>query len=238
MSEDQAENLHTVITQRTQEHWDKTGEPYLLSRLGPDLLSQEIDYPSIIKPYKMRPYIEFHMADVVKVISHPTQKQKIGIIPASKNYKFDEESNKNNISAPGGYKIPSELWAAFTTPLKQGHNRYVSISGSNIDVQDTQDNSPSPDNYYHLQDDLIVTHNGSKKTATEVFKNFEQWSKNNNIKGDAIISPKNFPANDRKAPYISPEKLQHLLDLMASLNDQEKDLVNIPVKILLKMISK
>ena len=87
MAEHTEAELKQAILERTRERWEAKQEPLLLSQLGPDLLARGVNFKEIID-VPMKKYIEENLGSTVRVISHPEQPQKVGIIPISEIYDF------------------------------------------------------------------------------------------------------------------------------------------------------
>jgi hypothetical protein len=71
--------------------WDKNQSPYLLARLSPDLVAQGIEYKEVLGEQKLKDFLR-KATDKVKVVIHPTQAARIGLIPPDKFYEYSTEA--------------------------------------------------------------------------------------------------------------------------------------------------
>jgi hypothetical protein len=90
------EGLAKFIVTRTKEHWEKFKQPYLLAYIPAELQPREIKYKEILGPGKTLKQFaallqDGSLSDELKVIIHPTQKAKVGLIPKTSNFVFEVE---------------------------------------------------------------------------------------------------------------------------------------------------
>jgi hypothetical protein len=71
--------------------WDAEQRPYLLARLSPDLAARGVNYREILGDQKLKDFIRT-AAEKIKVVTHPTQKSKIGLIPPDKTFEYTAEA--------------------------------------------------------------------------------------------------------------------------------------------------
>jgi hypothetical protein len=93
MAEHTEADLEAAISSRTREHWDEKHEPLLLSQLGPALLASGLKFKELVA-IPMKKFIEEKLRGVVTIVSHPDQRQKIGVIPHGENYDFPPLKSK------------------------------------------------------------------------------------------------------------------------------------------------
>lgn len=79
---------------RAQQEWHEHKQPYLLARLSPDLSAEGVDYKEILGETKLKEFVGEY-PEKLKVIVHPQQKAKIGLLPADVDYQFDPVSEDN-----------------------------------------------------------------------------------------------------------------------------------------------
>ena len=103
-TEDAEKALANKIVEAVEKYWNDEESPYLLSQLAPSLG----DYRDIITPQTLKQYIST-LSDRVTVVQHSSKKAMVGVIPASKNYSFDQpaklspavaESSERKVRAP------------------------------------------------------------------------------------------------------------------------------------------
>lgn len=84
------DSLLAFAAERAKEAWAKDEQPYLLARLSPDLAKEGINYKGVLGEQRLADFVRSGHA-YVKVVSHPTQKSKIGLIPPDKDFEFASE---------------------------------------------------------------------------------------------------------------------------------------------------
>jgi hypothetical protein len=89
--ENNAEAIATFASEQARRIWDSTQQPYLLSNLSPDLVREGINYRDVLGEQKLGDFIR--STDLIKVVLHPTQKSKIGLIPPDKDFVFEVEAS-------------------------------------------------------------------------------------------------------------------------------------------------
>ena len=82
------EGIIEFATVRAQQTWDEHKQPYLLARLSPDLMAEGVDYRQILGEQKLKDFLASH-SEKVKVIVHPQQKAKIGLLPSDVDFEYD-----------------------------------------------------------------------------------------------------------------------------------------------------
>ena len=119
--QNQAE-LAQEIASRTKEHWAARHEPLLLSQLGPILLQGGFNFKEITS-LPIKKFIEQTLMDEVKIITHPIQAQKIGIIPKGENYVFPMVDAKSSRKIGLDLSIIDKLFT--TVPISTVTDRAV-----------------------------------------------------------------------------------------------------------------
>lgn len=111
-------------------------EPYLLSFAGPDMTDAEIDYRAMLEGEKLKAFIERTQGEGrYRVVKHPTQRAKIGIVKHGSEFEFDaadmdepkehfeKVSERRNGSALLGFvdalsKLPPQSLEGFVIPAR------------------------------------------------------------------------------------------------------------------------
>jgi hypothetical protein len=94
------QELKEFLRKSVEEAWEARSEPYLLSFVANDLKKQNQDYRSAIpENERLKSFAErVEQADhMFRVVRHPVQKAKVGLIPYDKEYAFPVQQ-----SASGG----------------------------------------------------------------------------------------------------------------------------------------
>lgn len=79
------------IIRRTREHWESAQTPYLLTYISSDYQKETgQQYKSLIYPQSLKEFVGSLSSDV-KIVQHPLQKPKVGLIPSEHNYTYGVE---------------------------------------------------------------------------------------------------------------------------------------------------
>ena len=89
----------TFAVKCAQEAWQENQQPYLLSRLSPDLTKVGVNYKDILGEQRLKDFIR-GASDRIKVVTHPSQKSKIGLIPPDMEFEYDATSALIETKAP------------------------------------------------------------------------------------------------------------------------------------------
>ena len=81
-----SEQLQEFLERRANETWDRTSAPYLLALVQPELKASGVDYSEAIPGTRLSEFAG--SLRNVKLVRHPTQFAKIGVIPADKEFSF------------------------------------------------------------------------------------------------------------------------------------------------------
>lgn len=87
------ESIIDFAAQRAKEVWDEKHEPYLLALLSPELKSRNVDYKAVLGQVKLKELFLSQGTDKVKLVSHPTQRAKIWLIPHDKNFAYPAQQH-------------------------------------------------------------------------------------------------------------------------------------------------
>ena len=88
-------SFDSYLKESVSENWKKTGEPFLLSSIGSTFTKEEIKQNT--GGLSITNWIRNNLDSLdLKIVSHPTQKEKIGLIP--KNEKFSYETDEISIT--------------------------------------------------------------------------------------------------------------------------------------------
>lgn len=87
-------SFDSYLKESVSENWKKTGEPFLLSSIGSKFTKEEIKQNT--GGLSITNWIRNNLDSLdLKIVSHPTQKEKIGLIP--KNEKYSYETNEISV---------------------------------------------------------------------------------------------------------------------------------------------
>lgn len=93
------EAILAFAAKRAREAWEKDQQPYLLARLSPELAEEGMDYKSVLGGQRLKDFFG-GAAEQVKVVRHPSQKSKVGLIPADKDFAYVEAAAPADRKAP------------------------------------------------------------------------------------------------------------------------------------------
>ncbi|MBN8815293.1 MAG: hypothetical protein J0J06_07595 [Sphingomonas sp.] len=86
MTEDE---LVSYISAKTKEQWESYEAPYLLTSIATDLRKDGKNYKDVIGEERLKTFAKrLEEQGVVKVVEHPIQKPKIGVIPPEAEFAY------------------------------------------------------------------------------------------------------------------------------------------------------
>jgi len=89
----------TFAAKCAQKAWDENQQPYLLARLSPDLAKEGVNYKDVLGNQRLKDFVR-SAPDRIKVVAHPSQKAKIGLIPSDKDFEYDATPAPTETKAP------------------------------------------------------------------------------------------------------------------------------------------
>jgi hypothetical protein len=93
--------LKAMIATRANEMWTRENRPYYISYIAIDSAKEGVDYRDLIKPLKLRQWALTNEVDGLKVVEHPYHKAKIGFIPETADYVFEDNTETTKDNAEG-----------------------------------------------------------------------------------------------------------------------------------------
>lgn len=82
--------LKSMIATRAQEMWEHEHRPYYISYIANDSRKDGVDYRDLIKPLKLRQWAITNEIDGFKIVEHPRHKAKVGYVPITAEFSFDD----------------------------------------------------------------------------------------------------------------------------------------------------
>lgn len=109
--------LKSEVIQKVKDFWKKNQSPLLVSQLGgiynKEQVRQATNGLSFVK------WIQENQAELkLKIVVHPVQKEKIGLIPSNENFSYSSDEDSNHMSSND-----KELTLAFLELLKKRCNQ-------------------------------------------------------------------------------------------------------------------
>lgn len=83
------EALITFIAERAREAWEARQQPYYLSNLAPALKQAGFTYRDVTGEGSLAAWAEGANQEEWRVVRHPQQTSKIGVVPAGSPFTFD-----------------------------------------------------------------------------------------------------------------------------------------------------
>lgn len=107
-------NFDSYLKESVSENWKKAGEPFLLSSIGSRFTKEQIRQNT--GGLSITNWIRNNLDSLdLKIVSHPTQKEKIGLIPKNENYSYET----NEISVIRTNLTDRELTLSFIELLQK-----------------------------------------------------------------------------------------------------------------------
>lgn len=91
------DELIEFLQRRTTEVWDVSKQPYYLARVQPDLRESGKNYREATGEQTLALFSE--AVPNIRVVRHPHQKAKIGLVPASSSFEFSEIEGQSSTEA-------------------------------------------------------------------------------------------------------------------------------------------
>ncbi len=92
------------LTEKVNTFWQSKEEPLLLSSFP--MFWKKDDYEGILDGKTLKQFLQASSEGCFRIIEHPTQKAKVGLIPFNENYVFSEEiASKDNAQQYNKEKI-------------------------------------------------------------------------------------------------------------------------------------
>ena len=87
--------LGAFLKEKAAENW-KNEAPYLLSSLAPDLRLESVSYREVIGADETLKQFVQRTGETYgyKIVQHPSQKPKVGIVPADADFEFEDTGQK------------------------------------------------------------------------------------------------------------------------------------------------
>lgn len=87
------DDIQRVLGEKAKERWETEQRPYLLSDVGMDMKINGIEYRAILGEERVKGFVQRTQdAGGYRLVAHPSQKAKIGIVPAGVDFSFSEAS--------------------------------------------------------------------------------------------------------------------------------------------------
>ncbi|OCX24827.1 hypothetical protein [Pseudomonas graminis] len=88
-----SQEIKDAIHSITLEYWAAHSRPLLLSNLPPLVEAQVTNYKNMLEKRTLKSVIKEVAAEgQVRLVMHPTHKAKVGVVPTSAVYEFEEEA--------------------------------------------------------------------------------------------------------------------------------------------------
>ena len=85
-------SFKSFLRERAKETWDSRGIPYYLSMIATDLKRLGLDYHTYTGALRLVQWAGKEAIPDTKLVSHPTIKAKVGLVPVGVDYDFSEDA--------------------------------------------------------------------------------------------------------------------------------------------------
>ena len=112
------ESFKTFLRDRAKETWNDRHSPYYLSYVATDLKKQGLDYRELVGPLKLSQWAASNDVPETILVSHPTQRARIGFVPSDSGFEFDaSEATSETESRPKGANVRTRSLVQFVQGL-------------------------------------------------------------------------------------------------------------------------
>jgi hypothetical protein len=98
------QEVKTALKKITDEYWDARKTPILLSQLPEKLEAEVPDYKEVLVGKSLKAFAQAVGEDSgFKLITHPSQRAKLGLVPANVGFEFPKEAvTQQGVTTPAG----------------------------------------------------------------------------------------------------------------------------------------
>jgi hypothetical protein len=112
------DTFKTFLRDRARETWDERQSPYYLSYVATDLKKLGVDYRELVGPLKLSQWAASSEVPDTVLVSHPTQRARIGFVPSDSGFEFDTaEAASEGESRPKGPNVRTRSLVQFVQTL-------------------------------------------------------------------------------------------------------------------------
>jgi hypothetical protein len=118
--ENTGETIQAFLKEKADAHWKETEQPYLLSFAGPDMKARAIDYRMILGEEPLKSFVRrTEKSGGYRLVEHPTQKAKVGIVPADIQFEFPGTLQPPRVVDRGSFSERERVVIAFLKALSK-----------------------------------------------------------------------------------------------------------------------
>lgn len=112
------DTFKTFLRDRARETWDERQSPYFLSYVATDLKKIGVDYREFVGPLKLSQWAASSEIPDTVLVSHPTQRARIGFVPSDSGFEFDTAvAASEGESRPRGPNVRTRSLVQFVQTL-------------------------------------------------------------------------------------------------------------------------
>lgn len=114
------DELATKLSDLVQSHWEENNQPLLLSKIGLWLREHVSNHSQLLGEENLRAFLNLY-SKKFKVVQHPQQYAKIGVVPPSESYDFPDSLSveSNEVSATTDLKRSRGAFYSFIRELSR-----------------------------------------------------------------------------------------------------------------------
>jgi len=117
--ETNAEPITKILKEKADQMWSELSQPYLLSLAGPELKSRGIDYLAALGGERLKAFVRRTAPQSgYRLVEHPTQKAKVGIVPSGIDFQFSEAEEGAEPARPRVPGNNAQVLVAFLRALR------------------------------------------------------------------------------------------------------------------------
>ncbi len=109
------DTFKTFLRDRARETWNERKSPYYLSYVATDLKKNGVDYRDLVSPLKLSQWAASSEVPDTVLVSHPTQRARIGFVPSDSGFEFETASDGE--SRPKGPNVRTRSLVQFVQTL-------------------------------------------------------------------------------------------------------------------------
>ncbi|MBZ9860858.1 hypothetical protein [Mesorhizobium sp. CA12] len=85
-------DIVAFLKSQAESNWQSSQEPFLLSQATPALKAAGLDYKAILGEERLKAFVKrTEDQGGYRLVSHPVQKPKVGVVPAGENFEFQAD---------------------------------------------------------------------------------------------------------------------------------------------------
>jgi hypothetical protein len=229
--------INLFIEKSVRDYWDEQKKALLLSYLGSNLRNVFPDSDTVLIK-GLRRHLETW--PIATIVSHPTQKEKIGLIPldakmpSDTSELFPTKDQHTALRPRSDYTLfRQDFWNSFQSPIRT--KKFIVVTGDqNFLISEAIPKEVDASNVHELrEEDLVIvpTETPAPEKAKLVRAKLEAWLQRNSL-NPRIFEQQRGTVEPANAPS------RGLFDAFATLEPADQARISIPLDIVVKLLRK